>query len=210
MGQEQIGNKTPLHELKIGKEVENYYDEWALNNKYNNDLKEWEYSGPTESVKIFNKYNKNKKIKIFDAGCGTGLVGIELKNNGYLNIDGADFSQKMLDQIPKGYYKNIYKLDLNKKLDLDSNIYDAILCVGTFTYSHVLPDSLEEMIRICKEESLICFTINPGIYEKYGFDKKIKELENRKKLERLEFFKSNYIASKGVSAWLYIARILND
>ena len=176
MGQEQIGNKTPLHKLKNGKEVENYYDEWALNNKYNQDLKEWEYSGPVECVNIFNKYNNNKAIRIFDAGCGTGLVGIELKNNGYENIDGADFSQKMLDQIPDGYYKNIYKIDLNKKLDLKNNIYDAILCVGTFTYSHVLPGSLDEMIRICKNNSLICFTINPGIYEIYGFDKRQKHL----------------------------------
>tara|TARA_B100001996_G_scaffold362664_1_gene330355 strand:+ start:21 stop:650 length:630 start_codon:yes stop_codon:yes gene_type:complete len=208
MGQEQIGNKTPLHELKTAKEVENYYDEWALNNKYNHDLKKWEYSGPAECVNIFNKYNHNNTIRIFDAGCGTGLVGIELKKKGYKNIDGADFSQKMLDQIPNGYYKNIYKIDLNKKLDFKNSIYDAILCVGTFTYSHVQPKSLDEMIRICKNNSLICFTINPGIYENYGFDKKIKELEKNKKWKILEFFKSNYIASKGVNAWLGIAKVL--
>ena len=208
MGQGQIGNKTPLHELKTSKQVENYYDEWALNNKYNKDLKEWNYSGPSECVNVFEKYNKNKKIKIFDAGCGTGLVGIELKKKGYLNIDGADFSKKMLDQIPDGYYQNIYKVDLNKKLNLEDNHYDAVLCVGTFTYSHVLPSSLDEMIRICKDNSLICFTINPGIYEKYGFDKKIRELEDKKKWVTLEFFKSNYIASKGVNAWLGIAKIL--
>ena len=179
MGQEQIGNKTPLHELKNSKEVEDYYNDWALNNKYNKDLKDWNYSGPSECVNIFDKHNKNKNIRIFDAGCGTGLVAIELKKRGYLNIDGADFSQKMLDQIPDGYYKKIYKLDLNKKLDLKNNIYDAVLCVGTFTYAHVLPNSLDEMIRICKNESLICFTINPGIFEKYGFNSKIKDLEEK-------------------------------
>ena len=203
-----IANKVPIYKLKNTDEVMQYYDEWGEKNKYDKDMVDWNYTGPKETTEVFIKYQKNKDIKIFDAGCGTGLVGIELKKKGYENIDGADFSQKMLDQIPDGYYKNIYKIDLNKKLDLKNNIYDAILCVGTFTYSHVLPGSLDEMIRICKNNSLICFTINPGIYEIYGFDKKIKELEDNKKWKNLEFFKSNYIASKGVNAWLGIARVL--
>ncbi len=44
---------------------------------------------------------------LLDAGCGTGLVGIELKKNGFDNLDGADFSQKMLDLIPKDIYQNL-------------------------------------------------------------------------------------------------------
>jgi predicted TPR repeat methyltransferase len=46
----------------------------------------------------------------------TGLVGIELKKNGFQNFDGADFSQKMLDLVPENIYQNLFKIDLNKKL----------------------------------------------------------------------------------------------
>ena len=42
-------------------------------------------------------------------------MGIELKKNGYNIIDGADFSQSMLNQVPKNLYQNLYKTDLNKK-----------------------------------------------------------------------------------------------
>ena len=56
--------------------------------------------------------------------------------------------------------------------------------------------------RITKNKGLICFTINEGIYEEYGFDKKIIELKNNKEWKEIEFFKSNYIASKNVNAWL--------
>ena len=113
----------------------------------------------------------------------------------------------MLDLVPKNIYQNLFKIDLNQKIDIKDNTYGGITCVGTFTFGHVNPPALDEMIRICKTGSLICFTINIGIYEEYGFDKKIKELEDNKSWKIIEFFKSNYIASKGVNAWLVLAQV---
>ena len=80
--------------------------------------------------------------------------------------------------------------------------------MGTFTYGHVNPPVLDEMVRICKKKSYICFTINLGIYKEYGFDKKIKELEDEKSWKIIEFFKSSYIASKDVNAWLVITQVI--
>ena len=207
MSQKDIGNKIPIYKLKAGKEVEDYYDEWTVENKYDKDMVDWKYSGPQETVDLFAKHIPTKDIKILDAGCGTGLVGIELKKNGFQNFDGADFSQKMLDLVPENIYQNLFKIDLNKKIDLKDNTYEGITCVGTFTFGHVNPPALDEMVRICKTGSLICFTINIGIYEEYGFDKKIKELEDKNSWKIIEFFKSNYIASKGVNAWLVLAQV---
>ena len=207
MSQNDIGNKIPIYKLKAGKEVEDYYDEWTVENKYDKDMVDWKYSGPQETVELFTKHISQKDIKILDAGCGTGLVGIELKKNMFTNFDGADFSQQMLELVPKNIYQNLFKIDLNQKIDIKDNTYEGITCVGTFTYGHVNPPALDEMVRICKTGSLICFTINIGIYEEYGFDKKIKELEDSKTWKMIEFYKSNYIASKGVNAWLVLAQV---
>ena len=207
MSQKDIGNKIPIYKLKAGKEVEDYYDEWTVENKYDKDMVDWKYSGPQETIALFKKHNIKKEIKILDAGCGTGLVGVELKKSGYLNLDGADFSQKMLDLVPKNIYENLFKIDLNKKVNIKDDAYDGITCVGTFTFGHVNPPALDEMIRICKNGSSICFTINIGIYEEYGFDKKIKELEDNNSWKIIEFIKSDYIASKGVNAWLVLAQV---
>ena len=207
MSQKDIGNKIPIYKLKAGKEVEDYYDEWTIENKYDKDMVDWKYSGPQETVNLFKKHAPNQDIKILDAGCGTGLVGVELKKNGFNNLDGADFSQKMLDLVPENIYQNLFKIDLNKKVAINDSAYDGITCVGTFTFGHVNPPALDEMVRICKTGSLIGFTINIGIYEEYGFDKKIKELENKNSWKIIEFFKSNYIASKGVNAWLVLAQV---
>ena len=149
----------------------------------------------------------NKNCKILDAGCGTGLVGIELKKCGYSNIEGVDFSQNMLDLVPQDIYKKIEKIDLNKFLKFKNNAYDVVMCVGTFTYGHVKPQALDELIRITKNRGLICFTINEGIYKEYGFDNKIKELSDKKSWNVKEFFKSDYIVSKNVNAWLCLSEI---
>ena len=118
-----------------------------------------------------------------------------------------DLSKKLLDLVPRGYYQNLSQVDLNKTIKIENNTYDAIMCVGTFTFGHVKPHALDEFIRISKNKSLICFTINEGIYEEYGFDKKIEELKKNNKWSIKEFFKSDYIKSKDVNAWLCLAEV---
>ncbi len=207
MAQKDVGNKVPIYKLKTTKEVMNYYDEWGENDKYNKDMADWNYTGPKETVNTFLKYEINKDALIFDAGCGTGLVGLELKKFGFNNFHGADLSEKLLSTIPLNLYKKLLKLDLNEPTNLKDDNYDAIFCVGTFTFGHVRPNALNEFIRITKKGGLICFTINEGIYKDYGFDKKIKELNKKNLWSEMEFFKSDYIASKDVNAWLGLYKV---
>jgi ubiquinone/menaquinone biosynthesis C-methylase UbiE len=184
-----------------------YYDEWGKENKYNKDMFAWNYTGPKETVETFKEFATNKDSIIFDAGCGTGLVGLELKKFGYKNFHGADLSQKLLDTVPDNLYQKLIKVDLNKPIAVQDNFYDAVMCVGTFTFGHVKPQALDEFVRITKKGGLICFTINEGIYIDYGFDKKIKTLNEENKWSELKFFKSDYIASKDVNAWLGLFKV---
>jgi len=208
MKKKETKSKLDIYKIKKPEELLKYYQDWTDNNKYNKDMVDWNYTAPQETVSVLRKYALDKNSKILDAGCGTGLVGIELKKYDYSNIEGVDFSQSMLDLVPQNIYKKIEKIDLNKPLKFKNNIYDVVMCVGTFTYGHVKPHALDEIIRITKNKGLICFTINEGIYEEYGFDKKIKELTNNKLWNVKEFFKSNYITTKDVEAWLCLAEII--
>jgi len=208
MAQKDVGNKIPIYKLKKTDEVMKYYDEWGEGNKYDKDMVEWNYTGPKETSEVLAKHQKNKDAKIYDAGCGTGLVGVELKKYGFSNFYGADLSQKLLDLVPNNLYKKLDKVDLNKTIEENDNFFDVVMCVGTFTFGHVKPPALDEFIRITKNKGLICFTINEGIHEEYGFDKKIDQLRKDNKWKEIEFFKSNYIASKDVNAWLGLYEVI--
>ena len=113
-----------------------------------------------------------------------------------------------LDTVPKDLYQKLAKVDLNKPIEVEDNFYGGVMCVGTFTFGHVKPNALDEFIRITKPGGFICFTINEGIHEEYGFDKKIEQLNKDNKWKEIEFFKSNYIASKDVNAWLGLYEVI--
>tara|TARA_B100000424_G_scaffold236153_1_gene200922 strand:- start:2541 stop:3170 length:630 start_codon:yes stop_codon:yes gene_type:complete len=208
MAQKDVGNKVPIYKLKKTDEVMKYYDEWGEGNKYDKDMLDWNYTGPKETTEVFVKHQRDKNAKIYDAGCGTGLVAVELRKYGFNNFYGADLSKKLLELVPDNLYKKLDQIDLNKKIDEDDGTFDAIMCVGTFTFGHVKPPALDEFVRITKNKGLVCFTINEGIYEEYGFDKKIEQLKNEKKWKEIEFFKSDYIASKDVNAWLGLYEVI--
>ena len=114
----------------------------------------------------------------------------------------------MLKLVPKDLYQKLELIDLNNPLKYVNNYFDAIICVGTFTYGHVKAHALDEFIRIVKQNGFICFSVNEGIYKKYKFDKKIQELESKNKLKILELKKLTYIVNKDVEAWFCVARKL--
>ena len=128
-----VDEKLDIYKITTSKELLKYYQDWTKKNKYNQDMVDLNYVAPKEAVSLLKKYALNRESKILDAGCGTGLVGIELKKCGYSNIEGVDFSQNMLDLIPKSIYKKIEKVDLNKPLKFETNMYDVV----TVSYTHL-------------------------------------------------------------------------
>ena len=199
-------NKLPIYKLTSKDKVLKYYDDWTKNAQFNQDMIDWEYTAPVNTVQLIDKYIHDKNIKILDAGCGSGLAGIELKKRGFTNIYGVDFSQSMLNLIPNNIYQTVELIDLNEPLKYDDNDFGAIICVGTFTYGHVKAHALDEFIRVTNKNGYICFTINEGIYTEYKFDKKINELSKNKSWEVLNLSKSSYIVNKDVEAWLCLAK----
>ena len=183
------------------------YKEWAPAYDHDNDNLLGTVSQPL-SVQIFQEYIKDKSLRIIDVGCGTGLVGVELEKGGFSNFDGIDISQEMIDIAKQRGYSKLFIGSLNASLPCENNEYDAALCVGVFTHGHVSSDRLGELVRIVKPGGIICFTVNEGVYDSYGFDSKIKNLESTNIWKILEIRKSDYMTKKNIKGIYCVVKVI--
>jgi len=183
------------------------YKEWATAYDHDNDNLLGTVSQPL-SVQIFQEYIKDKSLRIIDVGCGTGLVGVELEKGGFSNFDGIDISQEMIDIAKQRGYAQLFIGSLNVSLPCENNEYDAALCVGVFTHGHVGSNRLDELVRIVKPGGIICFTVNEGVYDSYGFDSKIKNLESTNIWKILEIRKGDYMTKKNIKGIYCVVKVI--
>ena len=195
-----------LREEKNDEKIKFVYEEWSKNYDSDNDHLLGTVSQP-QCVKLVEKELKDKSAEMIDIGCGTGLVGEHLKAFGFKNFDGIDISEKMLELAKARGYRKLLLGSLNEKLPLDDNSYDVTFCVGVFTHGHVMSDRVSELIRITKPGGLICFTVNEGVFEKYGFKNTIVKNEKEKKWEVLFLNKEDYMTKKQVQGYYCLVRI---
>lgn len=113
-------------------------------------------------------------VRILDAGCGTGLVGVCLAKLGATHIDGIDLSPGMLTLARKtGAYTTLEPADLTQPLKAPTASYDVVSCVGTFTAGHVGPQCLDELVRVVKTGGLLVATVLEEIWKPLGFEARV-------------------------------------
>jgi len=96
---------------------------------------------------------------VLDAGCGTGLSGEALKNQGFGNIVGADCSSESLKLIAeKKLYTQLKECDLEATLPFEKNEFGFVTCVGVLSYIHNFRAVFAEWCRVTQPGGLIVFT----------------------------------------------------
>ncbi|MDC0648754.1 class I SAM-dependent methyltransferase [Candidatus Pseudothioglobus singularis] len=203
----KLYDSLDLSESENKKKLLDIYQKWAALYDKDNDDELGTVSQPN-SVQTFQRYVKDKSKYIIDVGCGTGLVGLQLKKLGYKNFDGVDISQEMIDIAIDRGYASLSLGNLNETLPIKSNQYEAAICVGVFTHGHVGPSRLEELTRIVKPGGILCFTVNEDVYESYGFDEAIKSQELAGVWKVLELSKKDYMMKKNVKGLYCIAEVI--
>jgi ubiquinone/menaquinone biosynthesis C-methylase UbiE len=117
---------------------------------------------------------------VLDAGCGTGLVGLELSRRTKADIDGVDLSPGMLEQASeKGVYRQLAEADLTRPLDLPDNAYDGVVSVGVFTSGHVGPQAIDELARVARPGAPLVVTVHEKVWESDGYPAHLKTMEDR-------------------------------
>ena len=193
-----------LKDAKNDNRLTEVYRDWAKKYDYDNDHVLGTVSQP-KSVNLLSTRLKDKTAKIIDVGCGTGLVGEKLKAKDFIYFDGLDISKDMLSIAKSRGYRNLFLGSLNKQLPVLDDAYDAAMCIGVFTHGHVSSDRFNELCRIVKPSGYVCFTINEGVFEEYGFKDMITEFQLNKVWEVISLYKDDYMTLENVKGYYCLA-----
>jgi len=168
----------------ISEDVAVYYNDWAQ--KYNEDLKAWEYQAPVEAAKLLKKFMPESG-KVLDAGCGTGLTGNALRDMGYKDITGIDISVKSVSLAQKtGAYSQLEKFDLQSQpFPFRKCEFDAVNCIGVLTYIKDPRSLFKEFSRIVRPGGYIVFSHREDLLKAFRFFEIIKELEDERSWDNL-------------------------
>jgi len=128
-----------------------------------------------------------------------------LKAKDFIYFDGLDISKDMLSIAKSRGYRNLFLGSLNKQLPVLDDAYDAAMCIGVFTHGHVSSDRFNELCRIVKPGGYVCFTINEGVFEEYGFKEMIAEFQLNKAWEVISLYKDDYMTLENVKGYYCLA-----
>ncbi|XP_033647798.1 uncharacterized protein LOC117307220 [Asterias rubens] len=151
-----------------GPELTKVYDDWS--STHSEGLRHKGYLAPSNLAKIAADFIIDKTARILDAASGTGMVGEELKTQGFGNIDAFDQSQGALDYSKTlGVYTNYIRDTLDEhQTQIPTDCYDAVLMAGTFGLpGHVTVACFPELIRITKTGGFIMITLNDLVIDQW-------------------------------------------
>jgi trans-aconitate methyltransferase len=182
------------------------YDEWSQS--YEQDLVgNLGYTGHLIAANALAEFAPDKAASIIDIGCGTGLVGQELKARGYSQIDGIDFSEEMLKVArSKAIYEKLVSGDLMKKTAIETDTYQAAVCAGSFAPGHLGPECYPEIIRLVRPSSLIVIFMNGAHFVEDDYQLHIDQLEQSGVWKIREIKAVNYMSALERPGRLIVAR----
>ena len=170
--QQAYAVETPADSIEL-------YKSWA--ESYDADFVEATgYVAYQRAAEIFLQQVDRPAGPVLDVGCGTGVVGMALREGGVPQLDGIDISEEMLEQAGRkttragaAVYTKLIQADLTRSVDIADNTYAGIVSAGTFTHGHLGPESLTELWRVAMPGAVCTIGVNAGHFDSRGFAERI-------------------------------------
>lgn len=121
---------------------------------------------------------------VLDVGCGTGIVGVELRRLGASVVDGIDISPEMLAEAATKHddrgpvYRNLVEADLSANPELPDQHYAGVVSAGTFTHGHLGPESLIRLVELTDPGTRFTTGVNEAHFVERGFESHLRQLEH--------------------------------
>ena len=181
------------------------YDDWSQD--YDEHLlTEFGYISPAVAAAELAQRLHQRDLEIIDFGCGTGLAGAALHEQGFVNVDGADISNGMLEQArAKQVYRNLLCADLTVRIPLAEGAYAAGLCIGSLGAGHVGAQHVVEMLRPIRRGGQFVLTMNGTFYHSGGFEQTFQQMQDDGLWSIIKLEEFNYVTEMVRPGWLLVA-----
>ncbi len=148
---------------------------------------------------------------VYDAACGTGIVGGALALLGYTSIVGSDLSPAMLKYAEDtSAYQRLYTHDLGQKLPEDDNAFTAVTCFGALGPGHAPEDCVDEFVRITRPGGHIIFSTRAETYREQPLKGKVDALSESgawRLLDRSAVFRSYYLTQPDFTSQVWVFEV---
>ncbi|MFZ2100453.1 MAG: class I SAM-dependent methyltransferase [Oricola sp.] len=195
-----------VYSVKSTEEAREFYDRWS--EVYDEELTENSYRQPARCAEALRILCDPHNCSVLDVGCGSGLSGMALREAGFDIVDGCDFSTGMLAKAEKaGHYRRLFSTDLNEPpMDVADATYNAAACVGVFSFGHVSPDALDDILRVLHPGGALVIGLNDHFYREGSLSEKLRALEDDGRIRVFGTEHGEHIPGTGVTGWVISAR----
>lgn len=161
MGKSVLNDAIP--ERANDEYLKNIFDVFAPD--FEQVLASLDYQAPQEISKYMQEIytsGKTPKLKILDAGCGTGLCGEFLKSYSKIfGLYGVDISAKMIEEAKKkNVYHKLFTDELEHFLATTKQQFDLVVSADVFTYFGDLSKVFSGVSNSLKQGGRFIFTVS--------------------------------------------------
>ena len=157
------------------------YKDWA--GTYDEEIMANGYSSPVRTAEALAKCGAQLNSPILDIGCGTGVSGLFLKEAGFTDLHGSDFSAEMLALAKeKDLYTALHHADLRDPFEFVKTPFPTIAAIGVLAPGHAGPEIIEHVMDLLPTGGLFGFSMNDHTLKNEGYNAEMVRLIKDKKI----------------------------
>ena len=135
------------------------YEKWS--GSYDADLAKEGYATPSRLAEALARVTDDRTLPILDFGCGTGLAGEMLAQQGFEVIDGCDPAEEMLARArQKGLYRDLWTIEEGAPLDVAPGAYGTVVACGVISTGAAPPETFDLVTGLLRPGQFLAFSYN--------------------------------------------------